>query len=152
MMLKFKPVASVRADPVLRRKSSKRIQTGEPNRQTPDWIRTSTQHTSDPVRAAVLKQPRELFHRKPSLSNQRPKSPFGKFFVIWNGEAPVGRIGASKNDVAPVLLIEFVSQLSESLNGIAAGNHRQLHPPATSMISSSMLGGTGSPCFVKLLM
>ena len=75
--------------------------------------------TFDPVRAAILKQPRELFHRKPSLSNQCPKSPSGEFFVIWNGEAPVGRIGASKNDVAPVLLIEFVSQLSESLDGIA---------------------------------
>ena len=56
------------------------------------------------VRTARLKQPRELFHRKPSLSNQRPKSPFGEFFVIWNGEASVGRIGASKNEVAPVLL------------------------------------------------
>ena len=142
----------VRAGGNLGRKSSKCVQGGEPDFQTPGRIRTSGQRTSDPVRAAILKQPRELFHRNPSLSNQCPKSPFGEFIVIWNGETPVGRIGASKNDVAPVLLIKLVSQLSESPNGIATANHRQLHPPATSMISSSMPGGTGSPCFVKLLM
>jgi len=67
----------------------------------------------------MLKQPGELVHVSP---DQRPKSPFGKFLVIWNEEASVWRIGTSQNDVAPVLLVEFVSQLSESLNGIAAGN------------------------------
>ena len=33
----------------------------------------------------------------------------------------------------------------------AARNNRQLHPMATSMISSCMLGGTGSPCLSRLL-
>src|SRR5258708_28497550 len=81
------------------------------------------------ARAAILKQTRELIHRKPGLSNQRPKGPFGKFFVIWNGEAPIRRLGSSKNDVAPVLLIEFVSGFSECFDCLAAGNNRQLHPP-----------------------
>lgn len=73
---------------------------------------------------AILKQPRELFHRKPSLSDQRPKSPFGKFFVVWNGEASIRRIGTPQNDVAPVLLIKFVSGFSECLDCLAAGNNR----------------------------
>ena len=72
----------------------------------------------------ILKQRRELFHRKPGLSNQRSKSPFGKFFVVWNGEAPMRRIAASKNDVAPVLFIEFVSGSLECLDCLPAGNHR----------------------------
>jgi hypothetical protein len=36
---------------------------------------------------AILKLLGELLHRKAGLPDQRPKSPFGKFFVIWNGEA-----------------------------------------------------------------
>lgn len=35
------------------------------------------------------KKPRELVHCQPSLSNQRPKGPFGQFFVVGNGEASV---------------------------------------------------------------
>jgi hypothetical protein len=62
---------------------------------------------------AILKQPGELLHRKPGLPDQRPKSPFGKFFAIWNGEASMRRSGTSQNDMAPVLLIGFVSGFSE---------------------------------------
>src|SRR5271169_5340148 len=51
--------------------------------------------TVGPVRIergwAVLKQLGELLHCKPGLADQRPKSPFGKFFVIWNGEASMRR-------------------------------------------------------------
>ena len=72
---------------------------------------------------AILKQPRKLFHCKPGLSDQRPKSPFGKFFVVWNGEASMRRIGTSQNDVAPVLLIEFVADFSECLDRTATGNN-----------------------------
>ena len=35
-----------------------------------------------PFGAAMLKQARELFHRKPGLSDQRSKSPFGQFFKL----------------------------------------------------------------------
>ena len=75
----------------------------------------------------MLKQTRELFHRKPGLSNQRPKSPFGKFFMVWNGGASVRRGGMSKDDVAAVLLIEFVSDFSARRDCVATGNHRQLN-------------------------
>ncbi len=34
------------------------------------------------------------------------------------------RIGTSQNDVAPVLLIEFVSGFSECFDCLAAGNNR----------------------------
>jgi len=53
----------------------------------------------------------------------------------------------SKKDLASVLLIEFISDFSENLDSVAAGNDRQLHPPETSITTSETLGGTGSPCF-----
>jgi hypothetical protein len=58
----------------------------------------------------MLKQTHELFDGKPGLSNQRSKSSFGKFFMIWNGEASVRGVGMSKYDMTAVLLIEFVSR------------------------------------------
>jgi hypothetical protein len=111
-------------------------------------------HFLQPTRIAeaarILKKPSELFHRKPGLSNQRSQGSFGQFLMVGNGKASVRRVGASKDDVAPVLLVEFVSGLPECPDGGATGNHRQLHPPETSMTSSIMLGGTGSPCFRRL--
>jgi hypothetical protein len=99
---------------------------------------------------ALLQKPRELFYCKSSLPNERPKSSFSHFFVVGNGKTPVRWIGASKDDVAPVLLIEFVSGFSECLDRVTARNHWQLHPPETSITSSIMLGGTGSPCLRRL--
>jgi len=52
-----------------------------------------------------LKELRELVHRKPGFSNQRPKGSFGQFCVVGNGEAPMRRVGVAKNDVTPVLRI-----------------------------------------------
>jgi len=98
-----------------------------------------------------LKELRELVHRKPGFSNQRPKGSFGQFCVVGNGEASVRRVGVPKNDVTPVLRIPFVSDFPECPDSVAAGNHRQLHPPATSITSSRMLGGKGSPCFRRLI-
>jgi hypothetical protein len=98
----------------------------------------------------ILKESRELVHRKPGLSDQCPKGSFSQFFMIGNGEASVRWVGVSKNDVATVLLVEFVSGRSECLDCLAARNYRQLHPPATSMTSSRILGGNGSPCFRRL--
>ena len=69
----------------------------------------------------ILKEAREFVHRKPGLSNQCPKSSFGQFFMVRNGEASVRWFDVSKNDVATVLLIEFVSRLSECHDCLAAG-------------------------------
>jgi len=77
---------------------------------------------------------RELFHSEPGLSDQRSK-------------ASVRRLGVSKNDVATVLLIKFISHFSKCPDCVATGHNRQLHPPATSMTSSTMLGGNGLQCF-----
>ena len=98
-----------------------------------------------------LKKSRELFHRESGLSNQRSEGSFGEFLMVGNGEASVRWVGVPENHVAAVLLIEFIANLAECLDRLAAGNYRQLHPPATSMTSSRMLGGTGSPCFFRLL-
>jgi hypothetical protein len=60
----------------------------------------------------MLQKSREFVHSKPGLSNQRPEGSLGQFLVIGDGEASVRRVCVSKNDVATVLLIEFVSGLS----------------------------------------
>jgi hypothetical protein len=70
--------------------------------------------------------------------------------MVWNGEASLPWVGVPKNDVATVLLVEFVPDLSECLDCLAARNYWQLHPLATSITSSRMLGGNGSPCFRRL--
>jgi hypothetical protein len=56
-------------------------------------------------------------------------------------------LSAPVDDVAPVLFVEFVPDFSERSYRLDASNDRQLHPPPSSMSSSSMLGSTGSPCF-----
>jgi hypothetical protein len=124
-----------------------------------DGLRTPTRQpqtgfelSSDerPAVPTILKKSCELVHRKPGLSNQRPQGSFSQFFMVGNGEASVRWGGVPKNDVATVLIILFVSDLSECLDCLAARYHRQLHPLATSMTSSRMLGGNGSPCFRRL--
>src|ERR1700689_2395271 len=88
----------------------------------------------------ILKKLCELVHRESRLSNESPEGSFGQFVMVGNGEPPVRRVGASENDVAAVLPIEFVSELSECGDCLAARNHRQLHPLETSMTSSRILG------------
>ena len=62
----------------------------------------------------------------------------------------MGRSSSTQNNVAAVLLIEFIPEFAKCFDGVGAGNYRQLHPP-TSITSSIMLGGTGSPCLFKLI-
>ncbi len=98
----------------------------------------------------ILKYSHELFHRESGLSNHRSKGSFGQFLTVGNWEASVRGGGVPENHVVAVLLVELVANFSECPDRLAAGNHRQLHPPAASMTSSRMLGGTGSPCFFRL--
>ena len=93
---------------------------------------------------------RELLHRKAGLSNQRPQSYLGEFIVVGYRQSPARWDGVPEKHVAAVLLIECVANSTESADGLAARNYRPLHQPATSMTSSRMLGGTGSPCFFRL--
>lgn len=93
----------------------------------------------------MLEQLRELFHGNASFSNQRPQGSFGKFFMIGDGKASVRRVDVSNDNVAAVLRIECVSDFLKRLDCFAPRNYRQLHPPAISMTSSKILGGTGSP-------
>ena len=55
----------------------------------------------------ILNKSRELVHREPGVSNQRPKGPFGQFVVVGNGKAPMRGLSMPEDDVAPVLFIEF---------------------------------------------
>lgn len=80
-------------------KVSKRVQTGKPNLKTPGGFELNfspREARPHPFGAAMLNQARELFHRKPGLSDQRSKSPFGQFFMVGNGKASVRWVGVSK--------------------------------------------------------
>ena len=52
--------------------------------------------------------------------------------MVGNQAESMRWIGASKYDVTLMLVVELVSSLSECFDCLAARNHRQLHPPATS--------------------
>jgi hypothetical protein len=52
--------------------------------------------------------------------------------------------------MAALLHIHFVADPEEGFDRLRAGDNRQFHPPGTSITSSSMPGGTGSPCFRRL--
>jgi hypothetical protein len=101
---------------------------------------------------AALEKPRELLHGKAGISNERSKRPLGQFFVVGNRQAPIWRAAVPKNHVAAVLYVEFLAGFAQSPHGVIASNNWQFHPVATSMTSSNMLGGTGSPCFLRLMM
>lgn len=65
---------------------------GEPNIKTPGGMRTqfsTRQARPYRFRTAMLQKARELFHRKPGLSDQRSKSPFGQFLMVGNRKASV---------------------------------------------------------------
>jgi len=92
----------------------------------PDWGAGS--HTK-PDEELESKKLNELLHRESGFKDQNPECTFGKFFVVGNNR-----------------------QASARRVGIAARNNRQFHPMATSMTSSSsMPGGTGSPCLSRLM-
>jgi len=56
----------------------------------------------------------------------------------------------TNNDVTTLLFVQFVAYFSKSLDRIGTGDYLQLHPSAISTTSSSMPGGTGSPCLRRL--
>jgi hypothetical protein len=97
-----------------------------------------------------LEKPCEFVHGETCFPNQRSERTFGKLFVIGNRQTPVRRIYVPDNDVASVLLVKFVSHPAKCANSVAAGYYRQFHRLETSTTSSSMPGGTGSPCLTRL--
>lgn len=92
----------------------------------------------------------ELADGEACSADKRSKSAFGKFFVVGDREAPVRRLGVTKDNVASLLGIHFIADPAESFDRLCAGNDRQFHPAETSMTSSSMPGGIGSWCFRRL--
>lgn len=103
------------------------------------WMNLVDPAGGAPIR---IKESGELIDREPGFSNQRPQGPFGKLFVIRNGQSPARRGRVPQDDAAFVLPVDFVSDSAQRPDRVAAGDNRELHPPATSMTSSSMLGGT----------
>jgi len=70
--------------------------------------------------------------------------------MIGNYEAAMGRVTATKNDVASALPITLVTELFERPNHRAGGDARKLAQTATSTSSSLILGGIGSPRSLRL--
>jgi hypothetical protein len=64
--------------------------------------------------------------------------------MIRDGEAAMGRLGVSENDVAALLPIYLVPEAAESSDCLTTRNKRKDTHTATSMTSSWMDGGIGS--------
>ena len=62
----------------------------------------------------------------------------------------MGEFPLTQGNVATSLAVELISDFPKSLYGFGAGHDRQFHFNATSTISSSIPGGMGSPCALKL--
>ena len=70
--------------------------------------------------------------------------------MVWHSQPALG--GMPQNNVAPGLVIQFVTQLTERLDRIRAGTNRQAAHAGTSTTSSLTGSGTASPCFSRLKM
>ena len=97
-----------------------------------------------------LETPNQLFHRKSCLSDDCTQSSFRNFLVIRHYEASMGHRELSQHDVTAALPVDFVSKLDKRSNQVSTGDSRQNAQPRTSITSSSMGGGAGSPCARKL--
>ncbi len=56
----------------------------------------------------------------------------------------------SQNNMAPCLVINLVPNLAKGFHSLFSRNQRRLLQKATSTISSSIGGGIGSLCFLRL--
>ena len=97
-----------------------------------------------------MQQVRELLLGQPRLADQGAQSPFGEFPMIRHRQPALGRM--PQNNVAAGLMIHFVAQLTERLDRVRAGSHRQTAHAGTSTTSSLTGSGTASPCFSRLKM
>ena len=97
-----------------------------------------------------LKEIGEFLDGQACVADQRPEGPLREFLVVGHGETPVGRFGVTKDHVASFLHVDFITEAAQGFRGLRSGDDGQLHQAATWMISSSMPGGMGSPCFWRL--
>lgn len=87
----------------------------------------------------------ELFHSDSGLPDQGSKSSLCKFAVIRNCEPTKGRDRVAKYDVTALLAVDFIAKPLERGDRIATRDPREGAHTATSMTSSWIDGGIGSP-------
>ena len=83
-----------------------------------------------------------------SVADKGAECALGEFAVVGNGEATAR--GMTLDDVAAGLVVSFVTDLAEGFDGVSTGTDREAAHTVTSMISSVMGLGRGSPCFSRL--
>ena len=83
-----------------------------------------------------------------SVTDKGAERALGEFAVVGNSEATPR--GMAQDDVATGLVVGFLADLTEGFDGVRTGTNREAAHTGTSMISSVMGLGTGSPCFSRL--
>ncbi len=98
-----------------------------------------------------LQKLRELLPTKTGLAQNRPQGTFGDLLVIWNRQASERRGCVAQDDVASRLMVNFVTNFLQRFADFLACENRQLRQKKlTSTNSSSIEGGMGSSCFLRL--
>jgi hypothetical protein len=70
--------------------------------------------------------------------------------VIRDGHPPERGLRMSEHNVTPLLPIRDVADLLEGPDELSSGHNGEAPQPYTSMISSVIGGGSGSPCASRL--
>ena len=65
-----------------------------------------------------LKEIDEFLDGQACLADQRPQSSLREFLVVGHGETPVGRLGVTKDHVASLLHIDFITEAAEGFHGL----------------------------------
>jgi hypothetical protein len=100
--------------------------------------------------AHPLQQIEKLVERYTCFTHYCSQSAFGDFAVVWNNQSAKGRPRHTKNHVATGLSVKTVPALFERANQFETRNARQGAQTLTSMTSSSIGGGIGSPWALRL--
>lgn len=87
----------------------------------------------------------KLFNADSGFADEGSKSALREFPMIWHGEPAIRWPDTAKNDMAPLLPIDLVSKATKRGDGLTTRDPRQRAQTATSITSSRIDGGMGSP-------
>jgi hypothetical protein len=97
-----------------------------------------------------LQKLRKLLPTKTGLAQNRPQGTFGNLFVIRNRQAAEWRGWVAQDDVASRLMVQSITNFLQRFTEFLALDNRQFRQKLTSTNSSSIVGGMGSLCFLRL--
>ena len=93
------------------------------------------------MKSSCSKQLVELILSEASFADEGSERAFGQFAVVGHGQTPARWL--AQNDMAAGLVVHFITELAESLDGVCARTDGQATHRATSTISSATGPGTG---------